>query len=58
MLCQKDTFYQGFLHFLGCKIVKIHPPKKSMLEVCSLVYLNPPILTLGKVENDFWKWGW
>ncbi len=29
------------------------PPKKSMLQVCSLVYLNPPILTLGKVEDDF-----
>jgi hypothetical protein len=29
------------------------PPKKSMLEISSLVYLNPPILTLGNVEYDF-----
>jgi hypothetical protein len=29
------------------------PPKKSRLEVRSLVYLNPPILTLGKVEYEF-----
>jgi hypothetical protein len=27
------------------------PPKK--IQVCSLMYLNPPILTLGKVKMTF-----